>query len=213
MFSIHTFFIPLFRMRMRTWLATLSICSQALLLIPFGDISAALPEYEPLNIPAAEAQSCVNTVALGSPFQHTPTYDSQTDENGNAVSRSAGGTFQCPAGQVITSIAYLGIEAGNDSTDGITIACSPLNSNGTLGAQGSYFVNSDLTSNSRYPGNLVQPVCTSGNAVVTVYYNDILDAGREDILRRTQYFSEVPVGLRSEIRQILLSYVYVGRAA
>ncbi len=130
------------------------------------------------------------TQAAGPPLgsaSYTPnSYDSQTNENGSSVTRPSGGTLNCPSGQVITSVAYLGIQAGNDSTDGLTIACSPINAtNGTLGTQGAYLSNSDLSSNTRFPSDLVQPTCGTNNAVATVYWADLesnASGGRQDAM-------------------------------
>ena len=41
----------------------------------------------------------------------------------------------------------------------------------------------------------------------------LLDAGRDDLMRQRQYFSQVPAALRSEIRQLLENYVYIARSA
>ena len=175
-----------FSMKNRSALAAVSLCSLLLSELPISGLP--LPAQESLLpiIKTAVAQSCTTTVSLGSAFNTPNSFDSTNTPSGSSHAlRPSGGTFNCPTGQIVTSIAYLGIEAGNDSTDGLTIACSTLNSNGTLGSQGAYMVNSDLTSNSRYPANLVQPTCSSGNAVSTVYFSHITDPSRADAIDGT----------------------------
>ncbi len=140
-----------------------------------------IPSFEPLL-----QKSIAAGPALGTAFNTPDSFDSQTNENGNSVSRPAGATLNCPSGQVITSIAYLGIQAGNDSTDGLTIACKPINATtGNLGSQGSYLANGDIDSNPRRATDLVQPTCSGNNAVATVYWADLesnASGGRQDAM-------------------------------
>jgi uncharacterized repeat protein (TIGR01451 family) len=117
--------------------------------------------------------SISSSIQLGTNFNTPQSADSLTNENGQSITRPSGGSIVCPPGQVATSIAYLGIQTGNDSTDGLTIACRTLNPNGTLGAQSSYLSNGDFSNNPRFPSDLVTPTCASGNAISTVYWADL----------------------------------------
>ena len=138
-----------------------------------------IPSFDPL------IQKVLAVAPLGTATYTAASIDSMKDENWATVTRQAGATLDCPPGEVITSIAYLGIANGSDSTDGLTIACSPINAtNGTLGSQNSYLSNNDIDSNPRRATDLVQPTCNGNNAVRRVYWADlgVNDSTRKDAM-------------------------------
>lgn len=111
--------------------------------------------------------------------------------------RTIAGTLRCPSGFVVTSIGYKDSPSGNtDATDGITIKCSKLETNGNLTSQATYLPNADIDSSPRQlggsdcPATSVMTGVSQKDSPVTSPNADILDG----VQRSCQYIISTGLG-------------------
>jgi len=105
------------------------------------------------------------TVALGPTRKYTPIRDHKSA--GTVPAKD----LVCPDGKVVTSVLYKDIGKTQDRMDGLTIACSTVNPDGTLGAQSSYLPNDDIDTNNHRPPIVM--TCPSGSVFTMIDYTSL----------------------------------------
>jgi uncharacterized repeat protein (TIGR01451 family) len=111
---------------------------------------------------------CTNGInyTLGTSFD-TP----RTGDSLSTVTRPIEADLRCPAGMAVTQIAYKDLVSTDpfiaDAVDGLTIACAPINANGTIGSQTALQSNGDIDGNSN---STILVQCPAGSVAGTAMY-------------------------------------------
>lgn len=113
-------------------------------------------------VEVATAQQCTptSTVSLGSQTEIRGGLQADSDPtDGNGNYRPLSAALRCPAGQIVTTLAYnddLVNGPDSDAMDAMTIGCATLNANGTVGAT-TMLPNSDFDGNPRPAATVACP--------------------------------------------------------
>ena len=110
-------------------------------------------------------------ITLGTSLRTNRTTDSQS-----LALRDIEADLTCPSGSVMTTIAYKDVP-GTDFVDALTIGCSPLNTNGTIGAEQPLLSNADLNGNT---SSLNTVRCPAGQAIVNANYKGMVTTNVPD---------------------------------